>query len=138
MAEHRKNPACASCHQLMDPVGLATENFDAIGRYRTLSEAGAAVDASGGLPDGSKFEGAIGLRKAVLNRPDLFVTTLTEKLLTYALGRGVEFYDAPAVRAIVRDAEKNEYRFSSLILGIIQSVPFQMRRVAAPNVSTAG
>jgi hypothetical protein len=128
MVEHRKNAACASCHQLMDPVGLATENFDAIGRYRTLSEAGAPVDASGGLPDGSHFEGAIGLRKAVLNRPELFVTTLTEKLLTYALGRGVEYYDAPAVRAVVRDAEKNEYRFSSLILGIIQSVPFQMRR----------
>ena len=90
MVQHRANPVCASCHQLMDPVGLATENFDAIGRWRTQSEAGGPVDASGGLPDGSTFDGAIGLRKAVLNRPDLFVTTLTEKLMTYALGRGLE------------------------------------------------
>lgn len=128
MVEHRANPACASCHQLMDPVGLATENFDAIGRFRTRSEAGTPIDASGGLPDGSTFEGAIGLRRAVLNRPDLFVTTLTEKLLVYALGRGTEYYDAPAVRAITRDARAKNYRFSSIILGIVNSTPFRMRR----------
>ena len=128
MVQHRANPVCASCHQLMDPVGLATENFDAIGRFRTLSEAGTPVDASGGLPDGSTFEGAIGLRKAVLNRPELFVTTLTEKLMTYALGRGMEYYDAPAVRSIIRAARPNDYRFSSIVLGIVKSTPFQMRK----------
>ena len=112
----------------MDPVGLATENFDAIGRFRTLSEAGTPVDASGGLPDGSTFEGAIGLRKAVLNRPELFVTTLTEKLMTYALGRGMEYYDAPAIRSVTRTARANDYRLSSVVLGIVKSTPFQMRK----------
>jgi len=131
MVEHRKNPACASCHQLMDPVGLSTENFDAIGRWRTQSEAGTPIDASGGLPDGSTFDGASGLRKAVLGRPDLFVTTMTEKLMTYALGRGLEHYDAPAVRGITRDARKHDYRFSSVVLGIVNSTPFRMRRSAS-------
>jgi hypothetical protein len=112
----------------MDPVGLATENFDAVGRYRTLSEAGTPVDASGGLPDGSTFQGAIGLRKAVLSRPELFVTTLTEKLMTYALGRGLAYYDAPAVRGITRSARPADYRFSSIVLGVVNSAPFQMRR----------
>jgi mono/diheme cytochrome c family protein len=128
MVQHRANAVCASCHQLMDPVGLATENFDAIGRYRTQSEAGGPIDASGGLPDGSSFDGAIGLRKAVLNRPELFVTTLTEKLMTYALGRGLEYYDAPAVRDITRRAGTDDYRFSSVVLGIVNSTPFRMRR----------
>jgi hypothetical protein len=128
MVQHRANAVCASCHALMDPVGLATENFDAIGRYRTQSEAGGPIDASGGLPDGSSFEGVSGLRKAVLNRPDLFVTTLTEKLMTYALGRGLEHYDAPAVRAITRQARTDDYRFSSVVLGIVKSTPFRMRR----------
>jgi hypothetical protein len=131
MVQHRANPSCASCHQLMDPVGLATENFDAIGRWRTQSEAGTPVDASGGLPDGSTFDGAVGLRKAVLNRPELFVTTLIEKLMTYALGRGLEYYDAPAVRAVTRAAGPNDYRFSSVILGIAKSTPFRMRRAEA-------
>jgi mono/diheme cytochrome c family protein len=128
MVQHRANAVCASCHQLMDPVGLATENFDAIGRYRTQNEAGGPVDASGGLPDGSAFDGAIGLRKAVLNRPDLFVSTLTEKLMTYALGRGLEYNDAPAVRGITRRAREDGSRFSSVVLGIVNSTPFQMRR----------
>jgi hypothetical protein len=131
MVQHRANAVCASCHALMDPVGLSTENFDAIGRYRTQSEAGGPIDASGGLPDGSKFDGALGLRKAVLNRPELFVTTLTEKLMTYALGRGVEYYDAPAVRDITRHARTDDYRFSSVVLGIVNSTPFRMRRAAA-------
>ncbi|MCM3881208.1 MAG: DUF1592 domain-containing protein [Vicinamibacterales bacterium] len=131
MVEHRKNPACASCHQLMDPVGLATENFDAIGRWRTQSEAGTPVDASGGLPDGSKFDGAIGLREAVLSRPELFVTTMTEKLMIYALGRGLEYYDVPSVRAITSGARAKDYRFSSVVLGIVNSTPFRMRRAAA-------
>jgi hypothetical protein len=128
MVQHRANAVCASCHQLMDPVGLATENFDAIGRYRTQSEAGGPIDASGGLPDGSTFDGAIGLRKAVMNRPELFVNTLTEKLMTYALGRGLEYYDAPAVRDITRHARADDYRFSSVVLGIVNSTPFKMRR----------
>ena len=137
MVQHRANAVCASCHQLMDPVGLATENFDAIGRYRTLSEAGTPVDASGGLPDGSSFEGAIGLRKAGLNRPELFVTTLTEKLITYALGRGVEYYDAAAVRGITRSARADDYRFSSIVLGIVKSTPFQMRNATAAGHTQA-
>jgi hypothetical protein len=128
MAEHRVNAACSGCHQLMDPAGLSMEHFDAIGRWRTRTEAGTAVDSSGGLPDGSTFDGMPGLRRALLNRPELFVSTVTEKLLTYALGRGVNYYDAPAVRAITRDARGNDYRFSSLVLGVVSSRPFQMRR----------
>jgi mono/diheme cytochrome c family protein len=130
MAEHRANPACAGCHQLMDPAGLSMENFDAIGRWRTRTEAGTAVDASGGLPGSATFDGVSGLRGALLRRPDLFVNTVTEKLMTYALGRGLEYYDAPSVRAIVRDARGTDYRFSSLVLGIVNSSPFQMRRAA--------
>jgi Protein of unknown function (DUF1592)/Protein of unknown function (DUF1588)/Protein of unknown function (DUF1585)/Protein of unknown function (DUF1587)/Protein of unknown function (DUF1595) len=127
MAEHRANPACAGCHKLMDPIGFSLENYDAVGRWRA-SEGGVPVDAAGGLPDGSTFTGAAGLRLALLRNPELFVTTTTEKLLTYALGRGVEDYDAPAVRGIVRTARGNDYRFSSLVLGIVNSTPFQMRR----------
>jgi hypothetical protein len=112
----------------MDPAGLSMEHFDAIGRWRARTEAGTAVDASGGLPDGSTFDGMDGLRRALLNRPELFVSTLTEKLLTYALGRGLEYYDAPTVRAIAKDTRSNDYRFSSLVLGIVTSSPFQMRR----------
>jgi len=107
------------------------ENFDAIGRWRTRTEAGSPVDASGGLPGGTSFEGVSGLRKAVLSRPELFVTTVTEKLLTYAVGRGLEYYDAPTVRAIVRDARDQDYRFSSVVLGVVKSAPFQMRKTAA-------
>ena len=112
----------------MDPPGFALEQFDAVGRYRTRNEANAPIDASGVLPDGTAFEGAAGLREALLGRPDLFVTTLTEKLLIYALGRGVEHHDAPAIRAITREAAADGHRFSSLILGVIKSPPFQMRR----------
>jgi hypothetical protein len=126
VAEHRANPACAGCHNLMDPVGFALEKFDAVGRSRTLDD-GLPVDATGSLPDGSSFEGASGLQRALLSRPDLFVSTLAEKLLTYGSGRGLEYYDAPAIRAIVRDAGRNDYRFSSLIVGIVKSAPFQMR-----------
>jgi len=127
MAAHRANPICASCHQIMDPVGFSLENYDAVGRWRT-DETGAPIDASGNLPDGIKFEGASGLRQALMSRPELFVTTMTEKLLTYGLGRGLEYYDAAAVRKIVRDAHSKDDRFSSLILGIVNSTPFQMRR----------
>jgi len=133
MVQHRANPACAACHQLMDPVGMSTENFDAIGRYRTQSEAGTPIDASGGLPDGSTFDGVIGLRRAVLTRPTLFVKTMTEKLMTYGLGRGLEYYDAPAVREVIRSSEKQDYRFSAVVLGIVKSTPFTMRSVAAQS-----
>ena len=128
MEQHRAHPVCASCHKLMDPPGFALEHFDAVGEYRARSETNELIDASGVLPDGTAFEGAVGLRDALMRRPDLFVTTLTEKLMTYALGRGVEFYDAPAIRTIVREAARNDHRFSSLILGIVRSAPFQMRR----------
>ncbi len=127
MVRHRASATCASCHQLMDPAGLSMENFDAIGRWRTRTESGSAVDASGGLPDGSTFTGVSGLRSALLRRPELFVGTLTEKLMTYGLGRGVEYHDAPSVRAIVRNAQAQDYRFSALVLGIVRSDPFQMR-----------
>ncbi len=127
MAQHRSNPVCATCHQMMDPAGLSMENFDAIGRWRTRTEAGTAVDASGGLPDGSTFSGVDGLRASLLKRPELFVGTLTEKLMTYALGRGLEYYDAPTVRAATRSARAQDYRFSSLVLSIVKSDPFQMR-----------
>ena len=126
LAEHRSNAVCASCHNLMDPVGLSMEKFDAVGRRRN-DEGGAAIDASGGLPDGSRFADVDGLEKALLSRPDIFVGTFVEKLLTYALGRGVEYYDAPTVRAIVRDSRAENFRVSSLVLGIVKSAPFQMR-----------
>jgi hypothetical protein len=127
MAEHRANPACSGCHQLMDPVGFSLENYDAVGRWR-IAENAASIDASGSLPDGSQFAGVSGLQKAVLSRPEIFVTTFTEKLLTYALGRGIEYYDAPAIRGIVKEAKAQDYKFSSVIIGIVHSTPFQMRR----------
>ena len=132
LAEHRANAACASCHNLMDPIGFSLENFDATGRWRTLED-GQPIDVSGGLPDGSKFAGVAGLEAGLLKHPDLFVNTLTEKLLTFALGRGIESSDAPAVRKIVREAQANDFRFSSVILGVVNSTPFTMRR--APSAS---
>ena len=128
MTRHRANPACASCHAQMDPLGFALENFDAVGHWRDRSEAGTPIDASGGLPDGAKFEGVNGLREVLLSQPERFVTTVTEKLMTYALGRGVESYDMPAIRRIVRDAAPGGYTLSALVSGVITSVPFQMRR----------
>ena len=125
---HRANPVCASCHRLMDPPGFALEQFDAVGRFRTRTEVNTPIDASGELPDGARFDGAAGLRAALVRTPERFVGTLTEKLLTYALGRGLEPYDAPTVRAITRDAAHDDYRFSSLIVGIVRSAPFRLRR----------
>ncbi len=126
LAEHRANATCAHCHNMMDPIGLSLENFDAVGRWR-LVEDGQPVDVSGGFPDGRKFAGVAGLESALLNRPELFAGTLAEKLLTYALGRGIEPFDGPAIRKIVREAQAADYRFSSIIVGVIQSVPFTMR-----------
>jgi hypothetical protein len=128
MAEHRANPTCAACHRLMDPAGLSMENFDAIGRWRGRGEDGRDIDVSGSLPGGQSFDGVAGLRQALAARPDLFVTAMTEKLLTYGLGRGLDARDAPAIRSIVRAAEADGYRFSSLVLAMTRSVPFQMRR----------
>jgi hypothetical protein len=110
----------------MDPIGLSLEKFDAVGRRRSVED-GVPIDASGGFPDGSKFSDVDGLEAALLRRPELFVSAFTEKLLTYASGRGVEYFDAPSVRAIVRDAKAQDYRISSLVLGIVKSQPFQMR-----------
>jgi len=126
MEVHRSNPVCASCHQLMDPIGISLENFDAVGAWRTREPNG-AIDASGRLADGTDLTGVATLRDALMRRPEVFATTLAEKLLTYALGRGLDDRDMPAVRRIVRDAAHHDYRFSSLILGIATSVPFQMR-----------
>jgi hypothetical protein len=126
LEQHRTDPVCASCHKIMDPIGFALENFDLVGKWRD-SEGGAPVDASGVLVDGTKLDGPVSLRKALLARPDAFVTTLTEKLLTYALGRGVQPYDMPTVRSIVASAEDEDYKFSALVLGIASSTPFQMK-----------
>jgi len=127
MEQHRKNPVCASCHVRMDPLGFALENYDALGRWRDTADGSARIDASGTMPDGTPFNGPAQLRAALLKHQDQFVSTLTEKLMTYALGRGVEPYDMPAVRRILRDSTTGGYRWSSLILGIVRSSPFQMR-----------
>ena len=127
MEAHRANPACASCHKVMDPLGFALENFDATGKWRS-TDGGVAIDSSGVAPDGSALNGPADLRKFLASHPDQFATTVTEKLMTYALGRGVEYYDAPAIRKIMRDSAPGQYRWSSLILGIVNSTPFQMRR----------
>jgi hypothetical protein len=128
MALHRDNAACSSCHMLIDPIGLSMENFDAIGRWRTKTESGASVDAGGGMPSGETFDGVAGLKQVLLSRPERFVGAVTEKLLTFALGRGVEPYDGPAVRAILRESQRDDYRFTTLVLNIARSMPFQMRR----------
>jgi len=127
MEKHRENPVCASCHKVMDPIGLALENFDAIGRWRDL-DGESPIDASGVLTDGSKVSGVVDLRQALLQRPEVLVGTMSEKLLTYALGRGLEATDMPAVRTVVRDASRDGYRFSALVKGVVTSVPFRMRR----------
>ena len=131
---HRKNPPCAGCHAVMDPLGFSLENFDGIGEWRT-KEPGGAVDPSGQLADGTKVDGPVALRNAILRHPEQFVRTLTEKLMTYGLGRGLEYYDMPTVRGIARDASRDDYRFSAIVLGIVKSTPFQMRRVQETTVT---
>lgn len=128
LEQHRAKAACASCHSRLDPLGFSLENYDATGKFRA-SEGGAVIDASGSLPGGILVDGSTGLKKVLMDHRDEFVECLAEKLLTYALGRGLEHYDLPAVRAIRRDASANDYRFSSLALAIVNSVPFQMRRI---------
>jgi hypothetical protein len=130
METHRKVEPCASCHKIMDPIGFSMENFDAIGRWR-ITDDGSPIDASGVLVDGSKLDGVKGMREALLRYSPQFVRVVTEKLLIYALGRGTEYYDMPVVRSIVRDAERDRYRFSSLVLGVVRSAPFQMNMRSA-------
>jgi hypothetical protein len=130
MEMHRANPACAVCHKVMDPLGFALENFDGLGRWRETSGANnSPIDTSGVLPDGTAFNGPEGLREILVKQKELFVETFTARLLTYALGRGVEYYDLPVVRKIRREAADSDYRWSAIISGIVNSVPFQMRRV---------
>lgn len=128
LEQHRANPVCASCHAPMDPLGFALENFDAIGSWRATSEAGLPIDSSGTMPSGTQFEGPAGLRSVLLSRDQEFAGAVTEKLLAYAVGRGLEYYDQPSVRQMLREAAEDEYRWSSIILGIVKSTPFQGRR----------
>jgi hypothetical protein len=137
LAAHRKNAACASCHRIIDPVGFALENFDAVGQWRGYEGEGEPIDASGALPGTAEFTGVTGLEDALLSRPEMFAAALTEKLLVFGLGRGMEYYDAAAIRKIVRDAAADRYRFSSLILGIVKSVPFQMRSALSRSSSVS-
>jgi hypothetical protein len=127
LEQHRASPTCAACHAVMDPVGFSLENFDLIGEYRD-EDGGSPVNATGKLADGTTLNGPASLRKALLDRRGAVASTATEKLLTYALGRRVDYFDMPAVRTVVRDAARQDYRFSSLITGIVKSVPFQMKR----------
>ena len=131
LARHRESPVCSVCHVAMDPLGLALENYDAIGAWRTTGEADLPIDAAGRLPDGTAFHGPTGLRTLLLARPEQFVGTVTEKLLAYAIGRGPEYFDRPVVRRITRDAALDDYRWSSIIVGIVQSDSFRMRRSAS-------
>ena len=137
MVQHRGNPACSACHSLMDPLGLALENFDAVGAWRTRSESGEPIDASGALPGVPDFEGVEGLRDVLINRVDAFYRTVTQKMLTYALGRGVDARDMPAVRAILREAAETEYRARSFIVAIARSLPFQQKRSAVDDAAHA-
>src|SRR5262249_47488241 len=123
---HRRTPSCATCHRVMDPLGLALENFDGVGEWR-VKEPGGSIDPIGQLADGTKVDGPVALRKAVLRRPEMFARTITEKMMTYGLGRGVELEDMAFVRTIADEAAKQNFKFSSIVLGIVKSVPFQMK-----------
>jgi hypothetical protein len=135
---HRKNPACASCHRVIDPVGFALENFDSVGNWRNSGIDGAPLDTSGTLADGSKVNGPAALREAILSRPDAFATVVIERMLTYALGRGLEPGDMPVVRRIEKKAAQNDYRLSAIVMGIVESAPFQMRTRLEPAESVKG
>ena len=132
MEQHRKNPVCANCHAPMDPLGFALENFSATGRWRD-TDGGAAIDAVSKTPDGATIDGPAGFRTHLLGRSDEYVRTLAARLLEYFIGRSLEYYDGPAIRQLVRDAASDDYRWSSLILGIVESAPFQMRTTAGPG-----
>jgi hypothetical protein len=131
MEQHRANPSCAVCHRMMDPLGFSLENFDGLGRWRETTGPGSGpIDASGVLPDGTMFDGPAGLREVLLSKRAMFIDTFAERLMTYALGRGVEPYDHPVLRKIVAEAASENHRWSTIILGIVKSTPFQMRRVS--------
>ncbi len=134
MEQHRASPACASCHKLMDPVGFSLENFDGVGAWR-IKDADSPIDTAVELYDGARIDGPIALRQWIMRHPEIFVRTVTEKLMTYALGRGLAYYDMPAVRAIVREQAQQGYRFSSIVMGIVKSTAFQMR-MKAPEETT--
>jgi len=136
MAAHRANPTCAGCHSMIDPVGFAMENFDPTGRWRAIDASTAAIDASGQLPDGRTFNNIAELRSILTSQSALFAGTVTEKLMTYAVGRGIEYYDMPAIRAIVRRTAADSYRLPSVILEIVKSPPFQMRTTAKADPAT--
>jgi hypothetical protein len=135
MERHRANPVCAGCHRVMDPIGFSMENFDGIGRWRA-KEDGLVIDASGTLFTGAKLDGVNALRQEMTKRPEVFVGVLAERMLTYGVGRGLEYYDMPAVRKIVQDARSTNYRFSSIVLGVVRSVPFQMKETAVTGKET--
>jgi hypothetical protein len=136
MEAHRRNPTCATCHRVMDPLGFALENFDGVGEWRA-KEPGGRIDPVGQLADGSAVDGPIGLRKAVLQHPEMFVRTVTQKLMTYGLGRGVEYEDMPLVRRIARDAAQREYKWSAIVLGLVRSAPFQMKKAQTVGAGPA-
>ena len=133
LENHRKNPVCASCHRTIDPLGFALENFDSLGAWRTVDEGGNPIDTSGAMPSGVPVGGLVGLRALLLSQPEQFAGTATEKMMAYAFGRALEYYDQPFVRKIVRSAAANEYRWSSLILGIVRSPGFLMRNADVAN-----
>jgi hypothetical protein len=132
MEQHRKSPACSGCHQRMDPLGFALENFDALGKWRTIAD-GEKVDAAAALPDGTKFEGMSGLRNLLLQHKDDYVRTVADKLLAYSIGRGIEYYDQSSIRKIAKDSAAANYRWSSVVLGIVGSRPFSMGIVQEKN-----
>jgi hypothetical protein len=132
MEAHRADPACAGCHKVMDPMGFSLENFDAVGQWRSTDD-GSRIDPSGTLFNGAKVDGPLALRNMLTGNPEIFTGVLTEKLMTYALGRGIEYSDMPAVRGILRDAARNDYRFSSIVLGIVKSTPFEMKEKKAQD-----
>jgi hypothetical protein len=138
LAQHRRSPTCASCHSVIDPLGFALENFDVIGGWRTIDESGQPVDATGTTTTGAQVEGLAGLRALLLDKPEQFPRTVTEKLLAYALGRRLEYYDRPTVRKIVREAAADDYRWSSLIMGIVKSPTFLMRAIDRDSPVAAG
>jgi hypothetical protein len=129
---HRANPICATCHNLLDPLGLALENYDAVGRWR-VREPGGMVDSHGGMPNGTPVEGVVELRQEILKNPERFVSVVTQKLMTYALGRGIDYFDMPRVREIVAEAEADDYAFSALVMGIASSDSFRMKQIQPPE-----
>jgi hypothetical protein len=137
MELHRKNPTCAACHVRMDPLGFSLENFDALGKWRTMSD-GVPIDSSASLPDGTQFQGVLGLRKLLLDHRADFVRTVTEKMLAYAIGRSIEYYDLPVVRQVTRSAAPGDYRWSAVILGIVKSVPFTMSTASGNQSARRG